>query len=51
LRGGKVDRIENSGKPGNGMEGVEGFDGVDSDLIDRKNDRKWVNTMKTKETE
>jgi hypothetical protein len=32
------------------MEGVEGVDGIDSESIDRKNDRKWVKSMKTKES-
>jgi hypothetical protein len=33
------------------MEGVEGVDGMDSDLIDRKTDRKRVKAMKTNQTE
>jgi len=33
------------------MEGVEGVDGIDSDFIDRKTDRKWVKAMKTNQTE
>jgi hypothetical protein len=44
----KVDRIANSGKSGNGRDRVEG---VDSDLIDRKTDRKRVKAMKTNKTE
>jgi hypothetical protein len=46
-----IDRIANSGKSGNGMEGVERVDGVGSDLIDRKADRKGVKAMKTNKTE
>jgi len=33
------------------MEGVERVDGVGSDLIDRKADRKRVKAMKTNKTE
>jgi hypothetical protein len=33
------------------MEGVEGVDGIDSDFIDRKTDRKRVKPMKTNKTE
>ena len=33
------------------MEGVEGVDGMDSDFIDRKTDRKRVKAMKTNQTE
>jgi hypothetical protein len=29
---------------------MEGVDGVYSESIDRKNDRKWVKTMKTNES-
>jgi hypothetical protein len=32
------------------MEGVEGVDGIDSDFIDRKTDRKLVKAMKTNQT-
>jgi hypothetical protein len=39
LRGWNVVRIANSGKLGNGMDGVEGVDRIDSESIDRKNDR------------
>jgi hypothetical protein len=47
-RGWKIDRIANSGKSGNGRDRVEG---VDSDLIDRKTDRKRLKAMKTNKTE
>jgi hypothetical protein len=47
----KIDRIANSGKPGNGRDRVEGVDGVGSDLIDRKTDRKRVKAMKINKTE
>jgi len=50
-RGWKIDRIANSGKSRNGMERVKGVDGIDSDFIDRKTDRKRVKTMKTNKTE
>jgi hypothetical protein len=50
-RGWKIDRIANSGKSGNGRDRVEGVDGVGSDLIDRKTDRKRVKAMKTNKTE
>jgi len=30
---------------------VEGVDGIDSDVIDRKTDRKRVKALKTKQTE
>jgi len=33
------------------MESVEGIDGMDSDVIDRKTDRKGVKAMKTNKTE
>jgi len=33
------------------MEVVEGVDGIDSDFIDRKTDRKGVKAMKTNKTE
>jgi len=33
------------------MEAVEGVDGMDSDFIDRKTDRKGVKAMKTNQTE
>ena len=33
------------------MEGVEGVDGIASDFIDRKTDRKRVKPMKTNKTE
>jgi len=36
VRGWKIDRVVNSGKFGNGMDGVEGVDGIGSDFIDRK---------------
>jgi hypothetical protein len=49
-RGWKINRVVNSGKSGNGMDGVEEVDGIYSELIDRKNDRKWVNSMKRKKT-
>jgi hypothetical protein len=32
------------------MEAVEGVDGIDSDFIDRKTDRKRVKAMKTNKT-
>jgi hypothetical protein len=47
-RGWKIDRIANSGKSGNGRDRVEG---VGSDLIDRKTDRKRLKAMKTNKTE
>ena len=48
VEGWKIDRAVNSGKFGNGMDSVEGVDGIVSDSIDRKNDRKGVKAMKTK---
>jgi len=33
------------------MEAVEGVDGMDSDVIDRKTDRKGFKAMKTNQTE
>jgi hypothetical protein len=33
------------------MEGMEGVDGIDSNFIDRKTDRKRVKAMKTNQTE
>jgi hypothetical protein len=49
-RGWKINRVVNSGKSGNGMDGVEEVDGIYREFIDRKNDRKRVKSMKTKET-
>jgi hypothetical protein len=46
----KVDRIGSSIKFGNGRDRIEGVDEVDNDSIDRKNDRKGVKAMKTKES-
>jgi len=40
VRGWKIDRIENSGKFGNGVDEMEAVDTVYSEVIDRKNDRK-----------
>jgi len=49
-RGWKINRVVNSGKSGSGMDRVEGIDGINREAIDRKNDRKRVKWMKTKES-